>query len=125
LIKPEHIPKPYYKLHHGKTGVWLARIRMGLSALNSQRYTYNFIDSPKCDLCRSGNENTIHYLWDCIHHTQPRNHMMGRLTAELGIVANRANIEKIVIHGQIENRDNLKLLMQIVSEYYISTSRFK
>ena len=54
----------YNKLCIGENGIFLTRIRLGLSALNTQRCKYNLIDSPSCDLCTQ-DETPLHYFIYC------------------------------------------------------------
>jgi hypothetical protein len=60
-------------------------IRMGLSGLNSHRFTYNMIAFPLCDKYSTGPEDTIHFLWYCPMYALIRQHMLDRLMAELNI----------------------------------------
>lgn len=62
LLIPPRNQISYAKTHRGKCGAWIARIRMGLSGLNSQRFSYNLTDSPKCPNCPTFNETSIHFL---------------------------------------------------------------
>jgi hypothetical protein len=115
---------PYFAIHRGRAGMWLARIRMGLSGLNSHRFTYNMIPSPTCPLCLDGIENTLHYLWVCPAHTEARDNLKSRIETELGIQTGRENIIPICIQGVLEKKDHQKLY-NIVIEYIKHTARFR
>jgi hypothetical protein len=123
-ISSNKIKNPYTRLHHGKTGIWLSRIRMGLSGLNEHRFTYNMIESPICSLCHNGNESTLHYLWHCNTHAHARQNMVDRLKteAELDQVDNN-NIISIVINGKIDKTKH-KIVYDIATEFLQTTNRF-
>jgi hypothetical protein len=125
LTKNNITKKPYTKIHTGKCGIWLSRIRMGLSGLNAHRFTYNMIASPVCLLCKNESESTLYYLWSCTVHTQARNNMMERLEAEtdLGHIDTN-NIIQLLIRGETNN-ENHKIIYDIVTEYITITDRFK
>ena len=61
LVRGTNKYNPYHRLCSNKPGIWLTRLRLGLSALNSHRFKYNFIESPKCPTCHAINETTQHY----------------------------------------------------------------
>ena len=44
------------------------RIRLGLSALNQQRLTYNLIETTFCDNCRDKDESPKHYFLEFPHY---------------------------------------------------------
>jgi hypothetical protein len=114
----------YFKTHRGRAGVWLSRIRMGISGLNGQRFTYNLITSPTCPLCNRGAENAIHYFWDCPNHAVMRNVMTDRISTELGIQANRENILSICLHGNTDNEKHQNCF-NLATEFIKNTTRFK
>ena len=65
-ICSEKTEKPQYK--HICTGPGYrhhTRIRLGLSALNQQRFTYNLIETKFCDNCRDKDESPKHYFLEC------------------------------------------------------------
>jgi hypothetical protein len=124
ISKPLYI-NPYYKLHQGRGGVWLSRIRMGLSGLNGHRFTYNFIPSPTCLLCNQAPENALHYLWDCPNHALMRIVMVDRCRAELDIHMDRENVLNICLYGDILDKEKLKTLLNITIEFIKTTARFK
>jgi hypothetical protein len=123
-ISPPIIRNPYYKTHKGKGGVWLARMRMGLSALNEQRFTYNLIDNPLCLKCGQKPETNIHFIWECQSYAQERVVMMERIRNEIGEQATSLNIIDILVHGKI-NKEQHRKTYDIVTSYISSTGRFK
>jgi hypothetical protein len=124
-IKTKRDINPYTTTHHGKCGAWISRIRMGLSGLNAHRFTYNLSNTPLCSLCHLGNENTIHYLWDCPAHNSARKVVIERILAETSIEqVTRANITSLLINGEIEKEFH-QTLFKLTSEFITSTERFK
>jgi ribonuclease P/MRP protein subunit RPP40 len=123
LITIDHPAKHYSKLHIGKCGIWLTRIRMGLSGLNSHRFTYNMLASPVCEKCGNEVEDTIHYLWYCPVYAPMRQQMMGRLVAETDIQIDNTNIVSILINGEIEKENHIKIY-NIITDYIRNTIRF-
>jgi hypothetical protein len=115
----------YHTMYKSKPGIWLARLRMGLSALNSHRFKYNFIASPTCDHCHSGNETTMHYFFLCPAYAASRLELLNNLDIKLGIdIFNRQEMLNIILHGTIP-QEHLPTLTEIVTEYITKTERFK
>ena len=63
--------KPYLK-GKGSGHIHLSRTRMGLSALNFQRYHKNLIDDPTCPSCNLRSEKICHFLLECPSYTAHR-----------------------------------------------------
>ena len=57
-----------------------SRIRMGLSGLNQQRKSYNFINDCSCQLCGNVCEDAMHYLLFCRSYRALRIELLGNLT---------------------------------------------
>jgi hypothetical protein len=53
--------------HHNSSTASInhTRIRLGLSGLSSQRFSYNHITSPRCLTCGAANEDPVHYFLLC------------------------------------------------------------
>ena len=47
-------------------------MRIGLRALNEQRYNWSLIQNPACIRCGSNYEDVMHYVLDCPHYAVPR-----------------------------------------------------
>jgi len=124
IVQPKQFKNLYFKTHIGKHGAWLSRIRMGLSALNFQRFTYGLLEDPTCPKCNNGRESAIHYFWDCTSYVAARDIMVGRINGETEIQANRDNILSIVLQGKIDIKYH-KIIYNIATEYMASTLRFK
>jgi hypothetical protein len=123
-IQPQLFKNPYTKTHYGRGGIWLTRIRMGLSGLNSQRFTYNFINSPMCTLCNKGAETPLHYFWVCVNHALARQQMAGDIMRETGVQADRNNIISIIVHGEADKIHHAKIYITVTA-FMAETKRFK
>ena len=116
---------PYHRFCSGKYGSWLTRLRLGLSALNSHRFMFNFIETPICPDCHSSEETTRHYLFYCPTHRLARNTMINRLSDELGIdILNHELLLNIILEGESLNKRNFNLLLNIIYEYMKQTKQF-
>jgi hypothetical protein len=58
-------PNPLFYHNNSKAAINQSRIRMGLSALSSQRFNYNHIVSPRCLTCNARIEDPAHYFLTC------------------------------------------------------------
>ena len=54
-----------YSTCTGQMGINHGRLRMGLSALNAQRFQYNLITFKNCLLCPAPKEDVVHYFLKC------------------------------------------------------------
>ena len=63
---------PVYSLIKRSQTVNLTRVRLGLSGLKSQRFTYNLVDIPSCDHCLTANETLLYDLLECPTYTAAR-----------------------------------------------------
>ncbi len=70
-LKMIMIYKPYL-YSPNRNFVNIARLRMGLSALNSHRRKYHFIQNSTCPFCAHQKEDTAHYLLQCQHYAAAR-----------------------------------------------------
>ena len=66
------LPHLYLLNPPGKDAVNLARLRMGLSALNSHRFKYSAAANRSCPNCNNPNETTCPFLFDCPAYAAPR-----------------------------------------------------
>ena len=129
LITKGDINNKYVSNTQGRAGIWLARLRMGLSALNHHRHKYNFISSPVCILCNTGAETTQHYLFTCPAHSLARNTLYDRLHDELDLdinvdTAGREVLLHIILYGRGIHPKNYPTLHEIVYHYLHQTTRF-
>ena len=111
----------YNTLCTGRPGIWLSRLRMGLSALCHHRFTYNLVDSSACPTCGC-EETTSHYLFYCNTYAAARTTLYNSL-AQLGIdVNNKTQLLQTILHGTI---DYHKDLLAAVYQYLGESKRFK
>ena len=108
-----------------KYGVWLSRIRMGLSALNHHRYQYNFINSPLCTTCNESSETTYHFFFLCTTYQIARQTFFNNLHNQLGInIANSPNLLNTILEGHHIHPRHYAKLLSIVTDYLSDTGRF-
>ena len=126
LVRGTNNFNPYHRNCSGKQGIWLTRLRLGLSALNSHRFKYNFINSPNCPSCPNTIETIKHYLFDCQSHSLARTNFFQRLHSELDVdTQDRELLLKIILEGETMHTRNFNLLLSIIFEYLTSSNRFK
>jgi ribonuclease P/MRP protein subunit RPP40 len=124
-LKNKKKPLLYHSLCSGREGIWITRLRLGLSALNAHRFKYNFIHSPTCNQCHSDVESTKHYFFDCDTYSIARLEMLGRLRDELSILTiNKKQLLHYFLHGTTNILSNI-YLKQIIIEYMLATGRFR
>ena len=96
--KPE--PANHYNmLCSGKKGIWLTRLRLGLSPLNFQRFTYNLTNDPFCPNCENTDETIEHFMLSCPAYTTARISLFNSLH-DIGIdTTNKALTINTILHG--------------------------
>ena len=106
----------------GRAGIWLSRLRMGLSALSQHRFTYNLIDDASCPNCGQ-RETTSHYFFDCPAYAAPRTEFYDSLTSlNLGInTNNKISLLQTILHGTDTNQ---KDLLEITFKFLRDSGRF-
>ena len=65
-----------YLWHTANSAVQHSRMRMGLSALNSQRKAYNFICEDLCPNCHEKKETVSHFFFECPFYAAFRQEML-------------------------------------------------
>jgi hypothetical protein len=90
-LKAKAGPKsnPLFYHDNNNAAINQSRMRMGLSALSSQRFNYNHINSPRCLTCDARIEDPAHFFLTCTTYDAPRPTL---LDGTCEILA-RANIE--------------------------------
>ena len=124
LIRGPNYLNPYHQKCNGKYLSWLSRLRMGLSALNSHRHTYNFITSPTCTHCNE-EETTAHYLLHCSRYAGARAHFFHQLNTMFEIdTADPETLLNTILEGaNIQPRHHHDLLL-VISVFLRDTGRF-
>ena len=126
LVRGTNNYNPYHKITTNKYGVWLSRLRMGLSALNAHRYNYNFINSPTCPSCNEENETTLHYFLTCPTYQGARHSLLNTLQTSLGIdTTNNHTLINTILEGHNIHPRHHADLLAIISDYLADTGRFR
>ena len=73
-------PNKLYILFNTMSSIHHARMRMGLSGLNTHRMNYNFIQFDHCPLCGNRPEDSVHFFLICPYLAIPRLTMMRSIT---------------------------------------------
>ena len=125
LVRGPHRPNIYHRLCFGKREAWLSHIRMGLSALNGQRFQYGLTDSPFCPHCHTEVEDAVHYFQDCHAYRVARTTFYYKLEHTLDIdIAHKANILQTILEGTHISPTHYTTLINCITEYMVDTHRF-
>ena len=88
-------------------------MRLGLSALNSQRYKYNMVPSPPCERCGVSKEDPYHIFFVCPAYAVTRQTLTQDLNRILSvdILRNKKQVEIILLYGSeiLDHHANLIL----------------
>ena len=112
----------YNTLCTGKPGVWLSRLRMGLSALNQHRFTYNLIDDASCPHCGLV-ETVSHYFFECHTYNAARTTLINSLTEQNLNTTNKQSLLQTILYGTNININTVSFL-GIIYRYLRETQRF-
>ena len=82
----------------------------------AQRFKYNLIDSPSCDLCMQ-DLTPLHYSIYCPVYSVHRNIFNNRLQAELSSdISDKQKLLNTILHGlNINNTETNKILIDIIN----------
>ena len=104
-----------------KAAVNHTRIRLGLSALNFQRFQYNFVDNMSCDKCGARGEDAAHLLFHCPAYAVPRQTLIQSLHQILpeDLFRPQKHLEQILLYGSnalffSENLTIFKLIQEFL-----------
>ena len=121
------IPSLYSFLPTSNSSVNLSRLRMGLSALNYHRFTYNFIADKSCPKCGAVSETIQHFLFSCPTYAAPRGVLWERLSRLLPDITQNNNtyIETLLLYGssELSLASNLAIF-SAVCKFIDATGRF-
>jgi len=126
LIKVE-IPHHFVQCN-GYPAVLHTRVRLGLSALNDQRFSYNLIDHRHCPFCPRQIENAMHYFLVCPQYAAQRETLMQNIS---GILPNFNSLsKKQKLHTLLYGTPNINIAMNIrlqnmVELYLVNSHRFE
>jgi hypothetical protein len=73
--------------------------------------------------CISQHYFKMNYIWYCPVYAPMRQQMIGRLVAETDIEIDNTNIVSILINGEIEKENHIKIY-NIITDYIRNTKRF-
>ena len=122
-----HFNPILYSHFLGKAAVNHTRMRLGLSALNSQRYKYNMVPSPSCERCGAPQEDPYHIFFVCPAYAVPRQTLTQDLNRILSvdIVQNKKQVEIILLYGSeiLDHHTNL-ILFTTLHDFIYSCGRF-
>jgi hypothetical protein len=123
LSSSSYKPKSFNRKCTGKHGNWLTRLRLGLSPLNSHRFSYNFINDPKCPNCNK-DETTFHYFFICPAYDNARLRLIDEVGRRLELdTADQNSLLEIFLFGKIPE-DKHNILLEIITDYMKSSERF-
>jgi hypothetical protein len=129
-----------YKLntlyHYGanKSAINQTRMRLGLSGLSFQRFSYNHIDNPKCLNCNAPKEDPTHYFLLCPVYAEQREELLLNVTDLLHI--NNIEIDfpnpkfqialvNLLLQGNsILNATDNEKIFHFVQDFIKNTGRF-
>jgi len=123
---PKFLPQLYSFMPMHRATVHISRLRLGLSALNFHRFTYNFIPDKSCPNCNSDCENTTHLLFHCPAYAAPRAVLWESLSfLPRDLLNNPAALEQCLIYGSNDLTLNSNLTsFSILASYIEATGRF-
>ena len=104
-------------------------MRLGLSPLKQQLYSFHIIENPLCDYCYLRRECTNHYLLHCPAFSIPRTHLIISLCEIVPFnILSMMTEDEIVCallngHDQLSSHTN-KNIFSSVLEYIRGTKRF-
>ena len=121
---PIRRPNRFYLACTGKEGIWITRMRLGLSPLNSHRFTYHLTDHPYCPHCDNVPETIEHFFLFCPHYATART-VLYQALQDIG-VNTRAYSEVIseILHG-LNYMKNPDYILTPVSTFLKNTNRFR
>ncbi len=147
LVKLEHFKhelkklsdckkKKYYTSCYGKHGINLTRIRLGLSALNYQRFRYHFISDASCPQCDFKREDECHFFLECPVYSAQRVILFTKLAPVFHILSLDSNtiesdkkvknsILNLIVNGSEVLNYSLNVnVLRYSIEYIEHTARF-
>ncbi len=114
----------------GKASIAHTRLRLGLSPLKQQLYSHGIIESPTCNRCNTGeNETVIHYLLRCPTYMVHREELLSSLRPVVGGLNININNTNLVTDLLLNGSSNLStydntMLFNMVQTYITNTKRF-
>ena len=114
----------YYSRGHGQAAITHTRIRLGLSPLKHQLYSYSIANSPNCTLCNSGEDETaIHYFMKCTKHVASRYELLQTLRPTVDRLGMNTTIAKLLVTGHPDLTSNKNVTLSILVQDYIKNTK--
>ena len=105
----------------------LTQIRLGLSKLRGDLFTFNLTDNPVCPLCIDAFESAHHFFFVCPSLLVPRNDWMVKLRSLVSDIDGYKQIDllRVCIHGSVNSsfEANSSILRSTI-EFIKSSNRF-
>ena len=117
-----------YRIHNPVGLKLLARLRLGLSHLNEQRFNHNFQSyiNPLCS-CGLEIESTTHFLLHCHHFSNIRSTLLNSINEVLGSIINLRDCDLVKTlrfrdqdYTQVEN----SYIINATIKYVADSKRF-
>lgn len=120
------LPQLYSCMPMRRASVHICRLRLGLSALNFHRFTYNFIPDKSCPNCNSYCEDTAHVLFHCPAYAAPRAVLWESLSfLPRDLTNNLAALEQCLLFGSHDLSLHTNMaIFSILSSFVEATGRF-
>ena len=114
-----------YRFYISRASVHHCRLRLGLSALNSQRFQYGFISNMSCDSCNYAREDVRHYIFFCPAFAAQRQALIEGLTALLptAVMQNKQSLLNILLYGSDNFPEDTNCNIFSLLQAYISSSK--
>ena len=115
----------YYNACTGKKRIWITRLRLGLSPLNSHRFKYNLVSEHFCSFCPNTLETIEHLFFDCPLYATPCIPLLQSFLADIGVNTNdRTETINEILYG-ISFRQTLEKIFDPTIIFLSVTNRFK
>ena len=124
LTGPKKRTNMFFNSCTGKKGIWITRMRLGLSPLNYQRFRYNLVSEPYCPHCPNTLETVEHFILECPYYATPRITYLQKLT-DIGININdkKKTINEILY--RLSFKTSPEVILDPTKVYLSVTNRFK
>ncbi len=125
-------PNRLYSSLDSRANTHHTRMRLGLSSLKQQLYSYNIIDDQLCEKCSCEcPETTTHFFLHCTKYSVERQSLYNSISHLLpdDLLVNLLDDENILVHVLLNGSNNVNVnvntrLFEIVHNYIRCTNRF-
>ena len=112
---------------HGFYSVLLTQIRLGLSKLRGDLFTFNLTENPICPLCLNAFECAQHFLFSCTSLIIQRNEWMSKLRMVVHDIdlSDSIYLMKLCIFGSVNFSNDVNLaILRLTIEFIRASNRF-